>query len=522
MGKAGYIENNFNSVLSLETSIDGEKETGLEYELLVEKNGYFDTAEINFLRERYLEQKNERILLMEEYDRLTSHADYLDYAVAAGCGVLCGMLDAFVVGEIDLTKANEWGSEQVNKFVRTTAHLVTKKDYPADKAGLEKAIRELEKRFPIPADLATAQFGGGRQHHLRDFSHHPNLLGLLFSVLTQFTGKVYGTNTLGNFLIVDVTDTELIGKSFAEKMLLGVVHWFFHMVSDIAGSSAYAGEGTGLPGAIVSLAKMASVLPIFQDENGNNELSLIVSKAFNGTLFMKRDAYGNIIKESVVRMDLRTELGALKQQAGVVLLNEVLVRSFYFVSRFVKEVQEKQVDCISDLQNIDWKKCAPAKNRTIVRMMSIATTTFTVVDLADALIRAAYKSGGDVGTFAGEMLLRVNFVGIGRTVIAIGTDISMGFKKSKVAGKIEEAFREELQRYNVLLGAERVHLEKIVCWDLSGKLDRLQTVIAAQSDKKELESATDEYMKEHHLDKQFDDFDSFSDFMMNSNEDLII
>ena len=42
------------------------------------------------------------------------------------------------------------------------------------------------------------------QHHLRDFSHHPSLVGLACSILSQFTGKGYGTDTAGRFVAFDL------------------------------------------------------------------------------------------------------------------------------------------------------------------------------------------------------------------------------------------------------------------------------------------------------------------------------
>lgn len=52
---------------------------------------------------------------------------------------------------------------------------------------VKSAVKALEKRFPIPSDGNTPDFGGGLQHHLRDFAHHPTIVGLAFSLLTQFT-----------------------------------------------------------------------------------------------------------------------------------------------------------------------------------------------------------------------------------------------------------------------------------------------------------------------------------------------
>lgn len=67
-------------------------------------------------------------------------------------------------------------------------------------------MKALEKRFPIPSDGNTPDFGGGLQHHLRDFAHHPTIVGLAFSLLTQFTEKSYGTDVNGVFLVVDVPE----------------------------------------------------------------------------------------------------------------------------------------------------------------------------------------------------------------------------------------------------------------------------------------------------------------------------
>lgn len=120
------------------------------------------------------------------------------------------------------------------------------------------AIKFLEDKYPIAADKTTNAFGGGLQHHLRDFSHHPMPIGLLFSLLIQFTKKVYGTDVAGVFHIVELKEDSLIliGKNFPKKIIFGVINCFFHMVSDMAGSSGSILLGkavTGLPGSLVSL-----------------------------------------------------------------------------------------------------------------------------------------------------------------------------------------------------------------------------------------------------------------------------
>ncbi|GHT71289.1 hypothetical protein FACS1894110_24140 [Spirochaetia bacterium] len=389
--------------------------------------------------------------LNKEIDRLTNHADGLDYMVAVGSGILAGVVDSLWVGEFKFERGKAWSNKSVNDYVMKVAKS---KGYKGD--DLNGAIKHLENKFGAPSDSVTAQFGGGLQHHLRDFAHHPTPVGLIFSMLTQFTGKAYGTNTQGVFQIVNVENKALIGKDIPQKFLFGTVFWFFHMVSDAAGSHAFAGAGTGLPGPLLSLLKEVSALPFFnssRNKDGVKDFSLWISKLFNGTLLAEHDENGKIIKESaeLMKFDLRAELGVayeLGRQAVPVILNECIVRGFYFIRRLVAEIKEKDIKKISELKRINWGKTLPFKNRTIIRMLTIATGTFTLVDLADAAIRGAVKSAGNPGLFAKEFILRVNFVGVGRFAIAVGTDIAMGIKRSKLRNERMGILSEQLHLMN--------------------------------------------------------------------------
>ena len=111
------------------------------------------------------------------------------------------------------------------------------------------------------------------------------------------------------------------------------------------------------------------------------------------------------------KMDVRTERAVgheLGRQAIPVLVNTVLVRAIYFIRRFIRQMREKK-----SVLELDWSELFPANNRTIIRMLTIASGTFMAVDLVDAAIRAASSSGGNAAVFAPNLILRINFVGIG-------------------------------------------------------------------------------------------------------------
>lgn len=366
--------------------------------------------------------------------RFTNKADNIDYALAISSGILSGIIDILFVGEFSLDRGVKWGKDQIDSFVVSVAKS---RGFEGDK--LDGAVRFLEKIYPIPADSATNIFGGGATHHLKDFSHHPTPVGLIFSLLTQFTGKVYGTNTSGAFIVVDVPNIELIGSSIPSKITIGVIDWIFHMVSDMAGSSGsitYGKYGTGLPGPFVSLLKELSSLPFFSHEENTKNFSYWVSKLFNGTLLAERDENNKILPESVIKFDLRAEIGVafeLGRQTIPVIVNECVVRICYFVKQILKEFRIKSPNTLNDIiKTIDWENTLPFKNKTITRLVTISSATFFTLDVVDASIRAAIKSGGNPAIFASALLLRINFVESGRLVLAITDEINMELKEVKI------------------------------------------------------------------------------------------
>lgn len=434
-----------------------------------------NSAEL-FSKDDEIKQLNHDILaLSQKLEQYQNKADKLDYTVAIASGLLCGTVDSLFADEFSLENCSNWGKEKAKAFVQKSAKA---QGYTKD--DLEGAIRYLEsgkklknglKGFGTPSDSVTSEFGGGLQHHLRDFAHHPTIVGLAFSLLTQFTGKCYGTTTSGAFLIVDAKNTEFIGKTLPEKLLFGVVYWAFHLISDLAGSSSSPGEGTGIPGPMLSLFKEFSALPIFNQKDSENKLSLVASKLFNGTLLAKRDAQGKIASPN--RVDLRTEVGIgafLGKQAFAVMLNESIVKGFYFVRQLIYQIKTNNIAQFEDLLHLDWAYMRDFKNRSITRMLSVASLTFSAADLSDAAIRAAIESAGNYVLFGLKFISKVNYIGVAKSTIAVVKEVSyeqkelqlLREKRILVEAKTDKAV-ELIQRYRAELEAE---IDKYLAEDL--------------------------------------------------------
>lgn len=361
-----------------------------------------------------------------EFDPNASPAQLRDYLFAAASGILMGALGVLWQKDINLTEARKYGEEKIQKIVIGAAQRAgLDKEHP----NIEDAIRFLEKTFPFVGDKLTAAFGGGLQHHLRDFSHHPSPVGLVCSILMQFAGKGFGTKTDGSFAIFDLPadamkDGRLFGRNVPEKILYGTVNWLFHLISDMAGSSATPGAGTGIPGPLLSFLKEASSLPFFRDlsigyEGKMRTLSQWISKAFNGTLLKDED--GNPL-----RFDLRTEVGLAGQvltQVPAVLANECIVRGFYMITRFIDELRRCDVTSVNDLVRINPANFLPFNSRALTRMLTVASGSFVVVNTAIAAVRAVVEgaASGEVGAVP-LFFMRLNYVGIARFAFAVRAD----------------------------------------------------------------------------------------------------
>lgn len=399
-----------------------------------------------------------------EIDRLTNHADGLDYMVAVVSGLITGLIDSFVVGEWNFAKAKANSNREINEKVMDFAK---KHGYSGDR--LDGAISFLEKKFKLPGDGTFQQYMAetgitNKTHHLDDFCHHPTLVGLICNVIVQFTEETIYVNKNSGLFSLPVTVNEqgqFQGSNTVTKLFCGVLNWFInaaramangygHWMSDVAGSSSARKGGAGLPGPLLSLLKELSALPVFKDSGFGEQLRKAFQNGIgSGPKQIDLGAFNSLFEGASSKLDLRTEIavfGELKRQALPVVINEVLVRGFYFVRRFIMEMKDGK-----KLSEINWQKVMPFNNRTIVRMMTIASGTFFAFDVIDASVRAAAKSGGFAAVAAADVLLRVNFVGVGRFAFAIFSDVKMGVEKKIDEGKVKKLEMQQLESLGVKL-----------------------------------------------------------------------
>ncbi len=427
----------------LKLEIDDEKNLSeepfcIEYNLITSSN-VSDLKNENLKAIKEIDNEIQEIddlieRLNDEIDILTNNADTSEYVVAVASGVLSGLVDSFFVKDY---------SPDISKLVISFAEKKSHRKFD----NYEDAQAFLEKNFHTPNDSAYQKghsiFGkeinvGGRTHRLDDIAHHPSVYGLISSIFIQFIRLGLFANKDGKWRWVFVkTDIKDIIKAWGPAVLTGLLHWLVNIAD-----SKYEEEfGMKLPKPIRVLSRTIASLPLIYDilkcadlwishimsdintPAGIPGIILTFFKEFSMLPIVKNTRLPATVQRLYANKELNFDkdlvlLNKLGKQSIPIIMNEIIVRGFYFIHNLSKEYKLNN----NSLDDVDWGKIIPVGNRIIIRMLTISTTTFTAFDIADAAIR----SGG----FNQACILRINIVGVGRFAIAIVTDAAMGIKKN--------------------------------------------------------------------------------------------
>ena len=193
--------------------------------------------------------------LLQDNDK----CDKYDYLIAVGCGAIGGLIDIFFVGAPGNSNLVKWTDTQTDNIVMLFAKKMGWNPRSGNEHNVHSAIGFLENGsqrssfngFKVNYDQAKGADVNNlfnitpKNHHMLSLAHSPDLIGLFFSVLNQFTSTA--TFVANGQMITVATDTfELYGGDFISKLFCGIANWFGHVMSDIAGSSGRVQRGAGV------------------------------------------------------------------------------------------------------------------------------------------------------------------------------------------------------------------------------------------------------------------------------------
>lgn len=308
--------------------------------------------------------------IKEEFSLQPAHCDSYDYMIAGTCGLIGGMIDVFFVGTPGTGALGKFTDDMTNKAVEKFASYCGWKGPNQGSNSTRSAIGFLEGRFKVNYDQAHSGHVdklfkmSPSNHHVKNLAHSPDLVGMFFSILDQFTSTSHFIAD-GKLVSIDTATFELSGSGFAGKILAGFCNWIGHLFSDMAGSSGAMGRGSGIPVPFYSLLQFIDVGKFGQHRQ---TFATVAVRVFEGGY------------------DLRHGMA----MAIPVLVTELMTRLMWtFKQRFYHDRP--------------WEDCLPSASQPeLRRMLLVAHGSLCLVDTADAALR----SGGDIVTF----LLRSNMI----------------------------------------------------------------------------------------------------------------
>lgn len=352
--------------------------------------------------------------------------DKYDYLAAIACGAIGGIVDIFMVGIPGDSSLGKLTDEQTEKLVKNFARKIGWEPRVEKQDSLASAIGFLEMKYKVnydqrySSDVKEMFNMSTRNHHMVSLSHAPDIVGLFFSVLNQFTST---SSFVANGRVITVkTDTfELQGGNFAAKLYCGVANWFGHVLSDIAGSSGSAGNqgrGTGVVMPFYELFRFCD-FGKFQVKEDKQDLATIATRTF-------QEGY-----------DFRHGIAL----AIPVFLTDLSIRLIWSIRRYFQ-------------YKMPLRDCVPSGHCEDLRVMLLmGNGAICVMDGMDAWVR----SGGNFLTF----FMRLNLVAWCRfaTLVIKEVCIRVGLK-DVLLGNLELYQQIEAALSSYLQQLEQIDLER--------------------------------------------------------------
>ena len=306
----------------------------------------------------------------DDFTYKNAKCDTYDYMIAGTAGILGAIVDIFFIGapgEGFLTKVTD---KAVDKAVVNFASFVGWKGPRDGKDPFKSAIAFLERKYKVNYDHRHGGDVGGvfpmstKNHHIKSMAHWPDLIGLFFSILDQFTSSAHFVHN-GELIVISTERFTLSGGNFITKILAGFVNWLGHLFSDVAGSAGAQGRGSGIPIPFFGLTQFLDV----------------------GEFGQYRQTFATVCTQVFEQgYDFRHGLA----MATPVAVTELLVRFMFFVKQHFYHKKTRS----ESLPN--------ASIPELRRMLLVGHGTLCLFDAGDAALR----SGGDMIQF----LLRTNMI----------------------------------------------------------------------------------------------------------------
>ncbi|MFB2515999.1 hypothetical protein [Lysinibacillus sp. OTC-L20] len=376
--------------------------------------------------------------------------DKYDYLVSVACGAIGGMIDIFLVGSPSNSVLGKWTDTQVDNAVKGFAKMVGWNPRESQANNVASAIGFLEKKYSVNYDQRHTKdvndlFNmSAKNHHMKSLSHSPDIIGLFFSLLNQFTSTSSFISD-GKVITINSETFELQGGNFIAKLFCGIANWFGHIMSDIAGSSGTRGNGGRGTGVVMPFYELFQFCKFgkFSVGKDKQDLATIATRAF-------QEGY-----------DFRFGLAT----AIPVVITDLTIRLIWSLRRYFQFGKPL-------------KECIPTKKHADLRVMLLfGHGTLCVMDGIDAGVR----SGGNFLAF----FMRMNLIAWFRFVTLV-------LKEIFIRVGIADSLQMNIEAYKRINEALLLHLSELEKIDIdlfkkeTEEYNQIVTIFSSVKSEKEL------------------------------------
>ena len=296
--------------------------------------------------------------------------DKYDYLTAVACGALGGLIDIIFVGTPEMSSLNKLSNKAADNIVKKFAKML---GCPGDTTSA--AIDWLEKHFKVNYDQRTSAEVGGKvelstyNHHFKSLEHSPDIIGLFFCILNQFTHEAHFSEK-GKVVPIYSSPQGLQGTDFLSKVFCGFVNWICHIMSDFNGSSGAKRKGNAGAGIVLPFYELFGLLDFGRFNIGKEYVTLAK------------------LAEEVYKHGYDARFGMV--MAVPVVISDLSIRLIWSIRRYFQ-------------YGYELKDCVPTNVHPDLRIMLIVGNgTLCLMDGLDAGIR----SGGNYLAF----FMRLNYI----------------------------------------------------------------------------------------------------------------
>ena len=395
----------------------------------------------------------------------TSTASTFDYALATAAGILAGAMNALVQKVVESETARKL-STKMNE-VPTGADLLRRilpSGIDVDKLPIQDVI---SKAYPILEQQMTSASPNGfaaavalallkATSNTKKDSNVPTLLNLRIPELIQLVpyASVTGLMTwMENVSLEDDDEgwfpealrslTSIFNEYPAAQKTAKCARSWFNDLAKQKQSTKKQATNTNLSEAfLVLFERLGKEVP--ELEIHKLDFALLLAAVKSDKIPFMDDA-----------RKLSKKIGApsLDKQAMPVLLMEALVRTCYLI-KGLGEVLRSQ----TPLDSTTIQSIVPFGNRSVERMITVASMSLVLTNTAEAAICAAIESAGNGVSYSSKFVTRYNYVAAGRCAIAIVREVQMEQKEVELLRKRRELTEEQVKLVTARIEAYKTAL----------------------------------------------------------------